>query len=537
MANGRAVNILYDPADPNHKWTSIHQNATQVCGRLYNVVLPPIDLGLVVQDMADTAAKLQDLLKQALATTPNPTRVHCIGSGWSLSTAPIVSATSSDVWILSTFGMRLCWKMQATQINAAYNGPAGGGLYLVQAGKNVGELNQTIEGDGQSLPTSGASDGQTIAGAVSTGTHGSAFTYGSMPEFVVGIHLITGPTGNIWLERNSYPVVKDDFVTQLGATLLRDDDAFNAALVSFGSMGIVAGLMVETVPKYLLRGQRIFMQIDDGFLQAMNTMDLSNLNLNNPGLIPWHFEVTFLPGQLSLQSGTVQGHGFVQTFYKHDFPPDGQYDKPNLPGGISPGASVLGFIGKLAKLTSPKWFQWILLNALPLYPKTPKPVYGTSGETFTGGVTTQLGSAMSMELGIPAEQAATVLQLMVGLPAIKKYLGVISYRWVKQSSAMLGWAKFPLTATIEFNAAFNDNTTAFYEAVWKALSDNGVPFTLHWGQMNNFSADGVRKMYGAAIDTWLAQRNKLLDRSGQHLFTTDFLLSTGLDISQNPVPF
>ena len=101
---------------------------------------------------------------------------------------------------------------------------------------------------------------------------------------------------------------------------------------------------------------------------------------------------------------------------------------------------------------------------------------------------------------------------------------------------MLGWAKFPLTATIEFNASFNDNTTTFYQSVWAALTNARIPYTLHWGQMNNFTPAIVRGMYGSAIDTWLACRNRLMSLTAQRVFSSDFLISTGLDISQNPPP-
>jgi hypothetical protein len=534
MANGRTVNIQFDPNDLNHVWTSVHENSSQVCGRLYNVALPDFDPAQVVQDMAATATALQGLLGQAIATAPNPTRLHCIGSGWSLSNAPIVSTTSSDMWMLSTVGMNLCWKMQPAQINPAYPGAANGGLYLAQGGLNIRDLNDTVEADGQSLKTCGASNGQTIAGAVATGTHGSAFQFGAMPEFIVGIHLITSPTTNVWLERASYPVVADAFITELGAKLTRDDDLFNAALVSFGSFGIVAGMMVETVPKYLLRGQRIKLSVNSDFLQAMNTMQLAALPLNNPGQTPWHFEVTFLPPDLSLNSGTIQGSGYVQTFYKAPYPANGQYNHPALPNGISPGESLLGVIGSLAAVLPVDWFAGVIRSGLPLYPVPPVPVFGTCGEIFTDGINTLQGKGMSMEMGISADQAAAVLQLILSSPVIGNYLGVISYRWVKQTSAMLGWTKFPLTATIEFNASFNDNTIRFYQSVWNALTTNGIPFTLHWGQMNNFSPALVRQMYGPAIATWLACRNRLMDSAMQGVFSSDFLISTGLDISQNP---
>ena len=42
------------------------------------------------------------------------------------------------------------------------------------------------------------------------------------------------------------------FAAQIGAELIRDDDIFNAAVVSFGTFGIIAAVAVETAPIYQL---------------------------------------------------------------------------------------------------------------------------------------------------------------------------------------------------------------------------------------------------------------------------------------------
>jgi len=123
-----------------------------------------------------------------------------------------------------------------------------------------------------------------------------------------------------------------------------------------------------------------------------------------------------------------------------------------------------------------------------------------------------------------------VLDIMRNLPEVKNYAGVFSFRWVKKTSAMLGWTKFPMTATIEFNAVHNDRTEKFYNSVWNALEAevNNIPYTLHWGQMHNFTPARIRKMYGEAVDKWIACREKLLSPEVRAVFMSPFLESTGL---------
>ncbi|HST22923.1 MAG TPA: FAD-linked oxidase, partial [Blastocatellia bacterium] len=55
-----------------------------------------------------------------------------------------------------------------------------------------------------------------------------------------------------------------------------------------------------------------------------------------------------------------------------------------------------------------------------------------------------------------------------------------------------------------------------------------IPYTLHWGQLNNFTPERVRNMYGASVDTWIKSRNTLLDAQTRAVFTSPFLRQCGL---------
>ena len=117
---------------------------------------------------------------------------------------------------------------------------------------------------------------------------------GAIPDFVVGLHIITGGDKHVWLERASYPVASSDFVSWLDAELVQDDALFNAALVSFGSFGFIHGVMIETEPQFLLTEHRLGNVAYDNTLKtAMTSLDFSNLNLPGTGVNGdlYHFEV------------------------------------------------------------------------------------------------------------------------------------------------------------------------------------------------------------------------------------------------------
>jgi len=492
-------------------WVNRHFTVQQDCKRYYSIKRPqPQSVSLIIEDMKACAIAMQSIFADAVAQGQ---RLRCIGGGWSLSDAAV-----TDGWLLDTLALNLVWTMQQNQVDIKYKHINDfGRLWFSQCGVTVQKLNDLMETHGWSMTTSGASNGQTIAGAVSTGTHGSAYQFGAMTEFVVGIHIVVDPNRVVYLERDSYPVVSQAFATELGAELVRDDELFNAALVSFGSFGMIAGLMLEAEPLYMFETSRV--RIKQALLRnAMDTLKLDNLGLLPAGKTPWHFEVTFNPHD-SL------GDGYVRTLYKMDFV---NHPKPvSPPGKLQSGEGLLGIIGTLGNVLSANKVAAALNLLMQGNLQLINAVKGTSGEIFSS--TFLEGKAMSMELGIDMKDSSKVLDIMLNLhPEVDVYLGVISYRWVKQSTAMLGFTKFSITATIEFNAAPNNRTLNFYNRLWNELEVQNIPYTLHWGQMNNFTPQRIKKMYGTAVDKWMACRNKLMTPAGKAVFTSKFLQSTGL---------
>jgi hypothetical protein len=70
----------------------------------------------------------------------------------------------------------------------------------------------------------------------------------------------------------------------------------------------------------------------------------------------------------------------------------------------------------------------------------------------------------------------------------------------------------------------------FFEKIWNRLEELNIPYTLHWGKINfNLNPQRVRAMYGdAAVDKWIASRNRLLDAPARKVFTNKFTQQCGL---------
>ncbi len=459
----------------------------------------------------DTTTGLQGLIADAIATQ---TPLRALGSGWSWAK---IATVNSGV-MLDTKPLNTVFDITATSVSPAYPGDPKY-LLFAQSGNGIWELEAHLRPRNLSLKTSGASNGQTIAGAVSTGTHGSAFDFGATPDFVVGLHVIVGANRHVWLERASAPVVSAAFIQNLQTELLQDDDLFNAALVSFGSFGIIHGMMIETEDLFLLETYMQRMPYDDSLQGMMQTLDFTNANLPCGNERPFHFSVLLNP--YDMDKGA-----YVTTMYKRPYQAGYQPPVDNA-AGIGPGDDAASFMGTITEVVPaliPTLVNTVIGASLTLFSKQ----FGTLGEIFDN--TTLRGKLLSAAVGMPIAYAARVANLMLSInQIIGPFTGVFSFRFVKQTTATLGFTHFEHTCVMELDAPYSNTTYNFYTQVWQKLEDEQIPFTFHWGKVNEVTPQRIKNMYGAAADAWIAARNKLLDADSIKIFTNPILQQWGLD--------
>src|SRR5205085_7992332 len=114
--------------------------------------------------------------------------------------------TADNGIMLDTKQLNLLFPIAANSVSTSYQGdPAK--LFFAQCGNGVWEISNFLQSKNLSLKTSGASNGQTIAGVIATSAHGSSIDVGAVQDFVVGLHIIVSPTRHVYLERKSAPVV------------------------------------------------------------------------------------------------------------------------------------------------------------------------------------------------------------------------------------------------------------------------------------------------------------------------------------------
>src|SRR4051794_8914566 len=271
------------------EWSGVHVTHRTTVAEIYNVDnIGPDGALLAGFDMFRHAGESLDaLIGQARDAGQ---RLLPIGAGWALTRINITNG-----WLVNTKLLNGCYDVAEQYFDGTYPATGRRNVVLAQAGMQIAELNAYLEllprkdADRRALPAAGIGNGQTVAGAVSGNTHGAQLTYGATPDWVVGLHIATGTGRTLWIERASKPVFNDAFAAKIDADVIRDDDIFNAAVVSFGTFGIIAAVAVETVPIY---------QLEFGAIVDIHHADLK-AKLSAFGDAPqeelYHYEFVFDP--------------------------------------------------------------------------------------------------------------------------------------------------------------------------------------------------------------------------------------------------
>lgn len=148
--------------------------------------------------------------------TAERTRVRPVGAGHSWSDVALPAEAALD---LENLRRVLALDASARTIR-------------VQAGIHLHELTAALDEVGLAMPILGSVSQQSIAGAISTGTHGSSLAYGNLASLVRSMRLVTG-AGE---------------VLALGP----GDERLEAARVSMGALGVVTEVELSVTTAFRL---------------------------------------------------------------------------------------------------------------------------------------------------------------------------------------------------------------------------------------------------------------------------------------------
>ncbi|WP_203295778.1 FAD-binding oxidoreductase [Luteirhabdus pelagi] len=478
----------------------------------------------------DAAKEIQRLLKQALDSGEG---FRAIGSKWSMSS---IAHQKDRMHFNSYMNIKMAISANEVHANSPYKAE---NLFFLQCGNQIKEISLYLQEKGKSLKTTGASNGQTIAGCISTGVHGSALDVGSVQDYVVGLNLIIGPNAEdiLYLERESKPVLNNLIPKKLRAKIIRNDALFNAALVGLGSFGFIHGVIIEAEDAFLLK--RYVRKIPkETALKLSDTLDFKNsdfkiageVDANGKPLRPYHYKVFI--NQYSKEKDYV-----VEAIYKKPFDPKYK-EKYGDPIPFMKEFVYRDLIYLLIRISEkfPKAIpKFVKALSNTILPKEEKPIVGRLSEIFWDAG--YQGKAFACSFGVDHKNASKALEVLTKLTRDEGPIpGIFAMRFVKKSEATLAFTKFPITCMIEIDGIQWEKSKKlisleeYGKRMIEVLQQHNIPFTIHWGKNAAWNFPKLAKhMFPENSEKWTKARSAILSKEMAEVFNNDFLRKLGLD--------
>lgn len=160
-------------------------------------------------------AEIQQIIQRAAENREN---VRIIGTGHSFN----------PLWVTEEILISLDKYQGLVSVDTA------SGLAVVKGGTKLHRLGELLFEHGLAMENMGDIDAQSIAGTISTGTHGTGLGFGTISTQVRGIRFINGKGAIIFCSPTEHA------------------DLFRAAQVSLGSLGVITEITLQCVPAYRL---------------------------------------------------------------------------------------------------------------------------------------------------------------------------------------------------------------------------------------------------------------------------------------------
>ncbi|HLV98202.1 MAG TPA: D-arabinono-1,4-lactone oxidase [Ktedonobacterales bacterium] len=234
----------------------------------------------------------------------------------------------------------------------------------VLGGTRLKELGEALLARGVAQENLGDIDVQSIAGAISTGTHGTGIRFGTLATQVAGLTLVTA-TGDL-----------------LECSPDHNPDIFKAAQVSVGTLGVIARVTLRVVPAKRLRFQSHREKLADCLT------NLERYKQENS-----HFEFFWMPYT--------------------------QWTQAKFLNETEAAASGSNLWGQFNKIVLENGVYWLLSETCRLMPRLSKPISKFSASAIASVdevdyshrvyATPRMVRFQEMEYNIPAEHFATVI--------------------------------------------------------------------------------------------------------------------------------
>jgi len=376
-------------------------------------------------------------------------------------------------------------------------------LVRVEAGMRVRELNAHLDRNGLALSQMGGYDGQTVAGVISTATHGSGVSFGPLSDFARSLELVAGDGAVYRIEAAGGPTDPAAFEQRYpDRRLVKDDHWFRAAKVGIGCLGIIYAVTLEVELEYWLEEVR-----------TPSTWTQVKKDLHRGEVLEGHrhYEVYVNPHP-SGGDHTCMVTTREKTSTAARRAPDRR--RNSIPEFLA-WFPLTPVIANLLVGLRPSIAPWLLDRALAAL--ADESYVSASYKVFNIG-TANLVPAYSSEIGVPVDDADThieAVERIFRVAAKHRELGdvyhtsPVALRFVAASDSYMAMQEGRTTMMIELIQM--TRTDGGFELL-AAYEDElyGIHGRPHWGQFNTLAGgrERIASLY-PRYDDWLDVRGRL----------------------------
>ncbi|SHG91730.1 L-gulonolactone oxidase [Hydrocarboniphaga daqingensis] len=326
-----------------------------------------------------------------------------------------------------------------------------GHVARIRAGTSLKDLGPELARRGFGMTNLGDINKQALAGAVSTGTHGTGQQLGSISSQVRGMELVLA-SGE-----------------RMRCSATENANVFDAARVSLGALGVISSVDIELQPAYRLKLTKRAMDLDDCLAQAPDFARLYR-----------HFEFYWIPHTrqtlVKLMDWTAE-------------PESAQGMTTAVELVLENGA--FGLISRLARY-NPQWA-----------PKLAQVMaYATKGDQSTmvadchrAFSTARLVRFQEMEYELPAENGADALRELAEYIERHRVLVhfPVEYRYVAADDIWLSPFYQRDAVSISVHQYVGMEHQAYFAAAESIFRNHGG--RPHWGKIHSLAARELRELY------------------------------------------
>lgn len=409
----------------------------------------------------------------------------------------------------------------------------------VHAGMRIADVNALLAQQGRALPTMGSFDHQTVAGVISTGTHGSGLDHQTISDLVVAIELVTDevPPGGgrlqrlLRLEPANGPTDGAKFLAEKGhrgdptfdaMELEQNTAAFYAAVVGLGTFGIVTAVTLRVCPAFWLREHR----------QVQTWRNLRNNLLPLVRAHRMYFEIDVIPNPIP--DGNFAGEILTQITWRDAIAVP--VPTPNPPPKRHDAGTGLSFLPKILGTGLLNWFD---LGHRDAYLREVRDVFMQRAtdsqqhpqESRSDIISrTSLGDsirATSCEISVPVDRAPDAIDAILALARAREptdpdwfHTSPLGVRFVSGSAHDLAHTQGRESCTIEvpflvvgapMTSDQRKRVIAAHERMMSGVQAALAPLggRPHWGQrFYAMDASSAVALYPSTFAAWRAQAQR-----------------------------